>query len=71
MADGPRFTIRGTEGSCHESCALISPNCQHKLEFLGGTLASDFQWRPVRGGLCRNEEFEKALAEIQHDTHHN
>ena len=30
-----------------------------------------FAWRPVRGGLCGNEEFEKALAEIQHDTHHN
>ena len=32
---------------------------------------SDFQWRPVRGGLCGNEEFEKAVAEIQHDTYHD
>ena len=31
----------------------------------------DFQWRPVRGGLCGNEEFEKAVAEIQHDTYHD
>ena len=31
----------------------------------------DIQWRPVRGGLCGNEEFEKAVAEIQHDTYHN
>ena len=30
----------------------------------------DFLWRPVRGGLC-NEELEKAVAEIQHDTYHN
>ena len=30
------FTFGGTE----ESCALISPNCQHKLEFLIGTLDS-------------------------------
>ena len=29
----------------------------------------DFQWRPVRGNLCGNEEFEKAVAEIQHDTY--
>ena len=31
----------------------------------------DFQWRPVRGGLCGNEEIEKAVAEIQHDTYHD
>ena len=31
----------------------------------------DFQWRPVRGCLCCNEEFEKAVAEIQHDTYHD
>ena len=24
----------------------------------------------MRGGLCGNEEFEKAVAEIQHDTYH-
>ena len=29
------------------------------------------QWRPLQGGLCCNEEFEKAVAEIQHDTYHN
>ena len=31
----------------------------------------DFQWRPVQDGLCGNEEFEKAVAEIQHDTYHD
>ena len=31
----------------------------------------DFQWRQVRGGLCGNEEFEKAVAEIQHNTYHD
>ena len=30
----------------------------------------DFSWRPVRGGLCGNEEFEKAQAKIQHGTYH-
>ena len=30
----------------------------------------DFQWCPVRGGLYCNEKFEKAVAEIQHDTYH-
>ena len=30
----------------------------------------DFQWRPMRGGLCSNEEFEKALDEIRLDTDH-
>ena len=29
----------------------------------------NFAWRPVRG-LCCNEEFENALAEIRHDAHH-
>ena len=27
----------------------------------------DFAWRPVRGGLCGNKDFQKALAEIQLD----
>ena len=31
----------------------------------------DFQWYLVRGGLCSNEEFEKAVAEIQDDTYHD
>ena len=31
----------------------------------------DFQWRLVRDGLCCNEEFEKAVAKIQHDTYHD
>ena len=31
----------------------------------------DFQWRPVRGGLCGIEEFEKAVAEIQNGTYHD
>ena len=32
----------------------------------------DFQWRQVRGGLCGNEEFEKAVAEIiQHNAYHD
>ena len=30
----------------------------------------DFTWRQVRWGVCGNEEFEKALAEIQFDTYH-
>ena len=30
----------------------------------------DFQWRPLRGGLCGNEEFEKALNETRLDTDH-
>ena len=29
----------------------------------------DFQWSGSGGGLCWNEEFEKAVAEIQHDTY--
>ena len=77
----------------------ISPNCQLKLEFLVGTLASgipfgnvalwerwqflqtansnwnslwerwlpDLVWRLALGGLCHNEAFEKALAEILHE----
>ena len=35
IAAGPRFTFRGTEGSC----AQISPNCQNKMEFHVGVLA--------------------------------
>ena len=31
----------------------------------------DFACHPVQGGLCCNEEFENALAETQHETHHN
>ena len=31
----------------------------------------DFVWRSERGGLCGNEDFEKALAEIQHDKSHD
>ena len=31
----------------------------------------DFQWRPVLVGLCGDEEFEKAVAEIQNDTYHD
>ena len=30
----------------------------------------DFELRPVRGGLCCSEEFEKALDEIRLDTDH-
>ena len=36
-----------------------------QMEFLVGTLASRL---PVRGGLCGNEEFEKAVGELQLDT---
>ena len=72
IATARRITFRGTEGSCHESCARISPSCSRKLEFLGlvGTLASWLAWRPVWGGLCYNEEFAKALDELQFDTDH-
>ena len=31
----------------------------------------DFQWRPLRGGLCGIEEFEKNLDEIQLDKSHD
>ena len=36
IAADPRFTFGGTKGSCER----ITPNNQHKLEFLVGTLAS-------------------------------
>ena len=42
-----------------------------------GTLASCFQWRLVAvavlcwGVSAAEEEFEKAMAEIQHDTYHD
>ena len=31
----------------------------------------NFAWRPVRGGLCGNEDFEQAKAEIQHGKSHD
>ena len=30
----------------------------------------DYAWRPVRGGLCGDKEFEKALTEKKHGTDH-
>ena len=38
---------------------------------LGKTLLGVLFSCNVQGGLCGNEEFEKALAEIQYDTYHN
>ena len=65
IAAGPLFTFRGKKGSC----ARISPNCPHKLELPVKTLASLLCVGFCEGGLCGHEEFEKALAEIQHDIY--
>ena len=64
IAASPRFIFGGKEGSC----ARISPNAKNTWNSLWERFLPGFARSPVRRGFCCNE---KALAEIQHDTHHN
>ena len=68
VAAGPWFSLGRKEGPC----SRVRPNFQTNREFLLGTLAPWLARLLVRGGfkLCCDEEFEKAVAEIQHDTDH-
>ena len=58
---GPQFRLEGGNEGSQFPCAAFSNMWDRWLP--------DLQWRPVQWGLCGNEEFEKAVAEILHDTY--
>ena len=46
-------------------CRFLQP-VKSNWNPLCGRWLSDFGWRQARGSLCSNEDFEKALAKMQH-----
>ena len=63
IATDPWYTFGSTQGSC----ARISPNCQHKLEFLVETLTSLLDLASGAEGACAT----MALPKMQLDKYHD